>query len=80
FCQRALQEAPFAAAMPFAFEMEADDAALRFEMAADFWREQVEPVAHAHPAFAAWLVQRRAGPASLDEQLARRLKKPLAQL
>ena len=56
FCQRALQEAPFAAAMPFAFEMEADDAALRFEMAADFWREQVEPVAHAHPAFAAWLV------------------------
>jgi exodeoxyribonuclease V beta subunit len=80
FCQRALQEAPFAAAMPFAFEMEADDAALRFEMAADFWREQVEPVAHAHPAFAAWLVARRAGPVSLDEQLARRLKKPLAQL
>ncbi|MGF6656515.1 exodeoxyribonuclease V beta subunit [Paraburkholderia youngii] len=80
FCQRALQEAPFAAAMPFAFEMEADDAALRFELAADFWREQVEPVAHAHPAFAAWLVARRAGPASLDEQLARRLKKPLAQL
>jgi exodeoxyribonuclease V beta subunit len=80
FCQRALQEAPFAAAMPFAFEMEADDAALRFELAADFWREQVEPVATAHPSFAAWLVERRAGPASLDEQLARRLKKPLAQL
>ncbi|WP_345813729.1 exodeoxyribonuclease V subunit beta [Paraburkholderia sp. PREW-6R] len=80
FCQRALQEAPFAAAMPFAFEMEADDAALRFEMAADFWREEVEPVAHAHPAFAAWLVAKRAGPASLDAQLARRLKKPLAQL
>ncbi|MBP0589946.1 exodeoxyribonuclease V subunit beta [Paraburkholderia sp. LEh10] len=80
FCQRALQEAPFAAAMPFAFEMEADDAALRFELAADFWREQVEPVAAAHPSFAAWLVEKRAGPASLDEQLARRLKKPLAQL
>ncbi|MEM5437313.1 exodeoxyribonuclease V subunit beta [Paraburkholderia diazotrophica] len=80
FCQRALQEAPFAAAMPFAFEMEADDAALRFELAADFWREQVERVAAAHPSFAAWLVERRAGPASLDEQLARRLKKPLAQL
>ncbi|TKC86715.1 exodeoxyribonuclease V subunit beta [Trinickia terrae] len=80
FCQRALQEAPFAAAMPFAFEMEADDAPLRFELAADFWRERVEPVAAAHPAFASWLVARRAGPASLDEQLARRLKKPLAQL
>jgi exodeoxyribonuclease V beta subunit len=36
FCQRALQEAPFAAAMPFAFDLEADDSALRFEMAADF--------------------------------------------
>ncbi|MGH8782309.1 exodeoxyribonuclease V subunit beta [Paraburkholderia sp.] len=80
FCQRALQEAPFAAAMPFAFEMEADDAPLRFELAADFWRERVEPVAAAHPAFAAWLVGKRAGPDALDEQLARRLKKPLAQL
>ena len=80
FCQRALQEAPFAAAMPFAFEMEADDAALRFELAADFWREQVEAVAAQHSSFAAWLVEKRASPASLDEQLARRLKKPLAQL
>ncbi|WP_153100636.1 exodeoxyribonuclease V subunit beta [Paraburkholderia hayleyella] len=80
FCQRALQEAPFAAAMPFVFEMEADDAVLRFELAADFWREQVEPVAAAHPAFAAWLVAKRAGPAALDMQLVRRLKKPLAQL
>lgn len=80
FCQRALQEAPFAAAMPFAFEMEADDASLRFELAAEFWRERVEPVAAAYPAFAAWLVARGASPVELDAQLARRLKKPLAQL
>lgn len=80
FCQRALQEAPFAAAMPFAFEMEADDASLRFELAFDFWRERVEPVAAAYPAFAAWLVARGATPVELDAQLARRLKKPLAQL
>ncbi|KVK89946.1 exodeoxyribonuclease V subunit beta [Burkholderia sp. MSMB1498] len=80
FCQRALQEAPFAAAMPFAFEMEADDGALRFELAADFWRTRVEPVAAAHPAFAEWLVEYGAGPAALDAQLARRLKKPLAEL
>ncbi|HEV3106225.1 MAG TPA: UvrD-helicase domain-containing protein, partial [Trinickia sp.] len=80
FCQRALQEAPFAAAMPFAFEMEADDAALRFTLAADFWRERVEPVAAAHPSFAAWLVAQGAGPLALDAQLARRLKKPLARL
>ncbi|RDU96980.1 exodeoxyribonuclease V subunit beta [Trinickia dinghuensis] len=80
FCQRALQEAPFAAAMPFAFEMEADDASLRFELAAQFWRERIEPVAATYPAFAAWLVARGASPLELDAQLARRLKKPLAQL
>ncbi|MEX3547806.1 MAG: exodeoxyribonuclease V subunit beta [Burkholderia sp.] len=80
FCQRALQEVPFAAAMPFAFEMEADDAALRFELAAEFWRTRVEPVAAAHPGFAAWLVAHRAGPEALDAQLARHLKKPLAAL
>ncbi len=80
FCQRALQEAPFAATMPFAFELEADDSALRFEMAADFWRERVEPAAARDPSFAAWLVSKGAGPASLDAQLSRRLKKPLATL
>ncbi|WP_175939944.1 exodeoxyribonuclease V subunit beta [Caballeronia sp. BCC1704] len=80
FCQRALQEAPFAAAMPFAFDMEADDSTLRFELAADFWRERVEPAAARVPSFASWLVAKGAGPASLDAQLARRLKKPLARL
>ncbi|WP_277185503.1 exodeoxyribonuclease V subunit beta [Caballeronia sp. BR00000012568055] len=80
FCQRALQEAPFAAAMPFDFDMEADDSALRFELAADFWRERVEAQAARAPSFASWLVANKAGPASLDAQLARRLKKPLAEL
>ncbi|KWA25679.1 exodeoxyribonuclease V subunit beta [Burkholderia territorii] len=80
FCQRALQEAPFAAAMPFAFDMQADDAALRFELAADFWRTRVEPMAARWPGFATWLVDAGAGPAALDAQLARRLKKPLAAL
>ena len=80
FCQRALQEAPFAAAMPFALELEGDDASLRFELAAQFWRTRVEPVAAAHPAFAAWLVAHGAGPLVLDAQLMRRLKKPLAVL
>lgn len=80
FCQRALQEAPFAAAMPFTLEMEADDAGLRFELAAGFWRARVQRVAAEHLAFAAWLVARGAGPAALDTELARRLKKPLARL
>jgi exodeoxyribonuclease V beta subunit len=80
FCQRALQEAPFAAGMPFTFEMAADDSALRFQMAADFWRERVEPAAARDTSFASWLVTRGAGPASLDAQLSLRLKKPLATL
>ncbi|MCG1040761.1 MULTISPECIES: exodeoxyribonuclease V subunit beta [Burkholderiaceae] len=80
FCQRALQEAPFAAAMPFALETEADDAALRFDVAAQFWRERVEPEAARTPGFAHWLVSQGAGPAVLQALLAQRLKKPLAEL
>lgn len=81
FCQRALQEVPFSAALPLVFTMEVDnDAALRFELAVDFWRERVEPIAAAHSSFAAWLVENRVGPASLDTQLMQRLQKPLALL
>ncbi len=80
FCQRALQEAPFAAALPFAFETEVDDAALRLTLAADFWHTRVEAVAAAHPGFARWLVQQKASPITLDTQLQRRLRKPLARL
>ena len=52
----------------------------QWKVAADFWRERVEPVAARVPSFASWLVAKGAGPASLDAQLARRLKKPLAAL
>lgn len=80
FCQRALQEAPFAAAMPFAVETQADDTALRFDVAAQFWRERVEPEAARTQGFAQWLVSRGIGPVALQAVLAQRLKKPLAQL
>ncbi|KAG0188990.1 hypothetical protein DFQ28_004023 [Apophysomyces sp. BC1034] len=80
FCQRALREAPFAAAMPFALETEADDTALRFDVAAQFWRERIEPEAARTPGFAQWLVARGAGPATLQALLAQRIKKPLAEL
>jgi len=80
FCQRALQEAPFASALPFSSVLVPDDAALRFELAADFWREQVEPAAARYAGFAAWLVENKAVPDVLDKQLKRRLAKPLAQL
>jgi len=80
FCQRALQQAPFAAGMPFEFELANDDRALRADVAMQFWRTRVEPVAEREPGFAAWLVDLRASPESLDIHLVRRLKKPLARL
>jgi len=80
FCQRALQEAPFAAGLPFEFELSADDRALRFEVAAQFWRSEVEPLAARAAGFADWLVDKRVQPEALDTQLARRLKKPLAEV
>jgi exodeoxyribonuclease V beta subunit len=80
FCQRVLQEAPFAAGLPFEFELVADDNDLCFEAAVEFWHTQVEPLAVRDPSFANWLVDRGAHPLALDAQLKRRLKKPLGQL
>lgn len=80
FCQRALQEAPFAAGMPFECELQTDDSATRLELAIEFWRAQVEPTAAAHPHFAAWLVEHGAAPATLAQEFARYAQKPLARL
>ncbi len=80
FCQRALQEAPFAAALPFEFDWTTQDDALRFELAVEFWRSHIEPAAVADSDFAKWLAERSATPAALDEQLKRHLQKPLAHL
>ncbi|UDG82654.1 exodeoxyribonuclease V subunit beta [Candidatus Vallotia lariciata] len=80
FCQLALQESPFAAVMPFALEIETDDTALRFDIAAQFWGERVETEAARSTGFAYWLVSHGAGPAVLQELLAQRLRKPLAKI
>ncbi len=80
FCQRALQESPFAAALPFEFEWVTQEEALRFEVAMEFWHTHIEPAAVADSDFAKWLAERGAGPAELDVQLKRYLQKPLAHL
>ena len=80
FCQRALQQAPFAAGLPFDVELAADDHGLRLEAAAQFWRDTVEPLSRRVPGFPEWLVDKRAEPASLDRLLARHLQKPLAEV
>ncbi|AOX47825.1 exodeoxyribonuclease V subunit beta [Pandoraea faecigallinarum] len=80
FCQRALAEVPFAAGLPFAYELVPDDNGVRHDLAVEFWRQVVEPMAAQDDSFAAWLVDRKRSPGTLTDQLARRLKKPMSEL
>ncbi len=80
FCQRALAEVPFAAGLPFAYELVPDDNGVRHDLAVEFWRRVVEPMAGQDDNFAAWLVDRKRSPGTLTDQLARRLKKPMSEL
>ncbi len=80
FCQRALAEVPFAAGLPFAYELVPDDNGVRHDLAVEFWRRVVEPLASQDDGFAAWLVDRKRSPGTLTDQLARRLKKPMSML
>ncbi|MBU6492057.1 MAG: exodeoxyribonuclease V subunit beta [Burkholderiales bacterium] len=80
FCQRALAETPFAAGLPLAFELMPDDEAIRHDLAVEFWRREVDPAAATHQGFAAWLVDNKVTPDALVDELARRLKKPQAEL
>ncbi|VVE88438.1 exodeoxyribonuclease V subunit beta [Pandoraea bronchicola] len=80
FCQRALAEVPFAAGLPFAYELVPDDNGVRHDLAVEFWRRVVEPLAAQDDGFAAWLVDRKRSPGTLTDQLARRLKKPMSEL
>ncbi|VVE13676.1 exodeoxyribonuclease V subunit beta [Pandoraea aquatica] len=80
FCQRALAEVPFAAGLPFAYELVPDDNGVRHDLAVEFWRRVVEPMAAQDDNFAAWLVDRKRSPGTLMDQLARRLKKPMSEL
>ncbi|WP_449412288.1 exodeoxyribonuclease V subunit beta [Pandoraea soli] len=80
FCQRALAEVPFAAGLPFAYELVPDDNGVRHDLAVEFWRRVVEPLASQDDGFAAWLVDAKRSPVTLTDQLARRLKKPMSEL
>lgn len=80
FCQRALAEVPFAAGLPFAYELVPDDNGVRHDLAVEFWRRVVEPMAAQDDSFAAWLVDRKRSLGTLTDQLARRLKKPMSEL
>ncbi len=79
FCQRALAETPFAAGLPFGIELVEDDAELRREAVADFWRRNVS-AAPLSPALAGWLARSGDSPQSWSELLARVQAKPLSQM
>ncbi|ODU10233.1 MAG: exodeoxyribonuclease V subunit beta [Rubrivivax sp. SCN 71-131] len=81
FCQRALAEAPFAAALPLSSELSPDDAELRRQVTNDFWRcHVVAPPAQALPAaLAAHLVERKDTPERWAELLQRRVARPLSR-
>ncbi|WP_045224296.1 exodeoxyribonuclease V subunit beta [Methyloterricola oryzae] len=79
FCQRALADTPFAAGLPFRFELMPDDNDLKRELASDFWRTQVVHGSLSRE-FTAYLLDQGSGPDWLVKHLKQRLQKPLARL
>ena len=79
FCQRALADTPLAAGLPYAMELLEDDAELRHEGVADFWRREVAG-AQTEPLLAAYLASRKDSPEKWAQFLKRVQAKPLAKL
>ena len=79
FCQRALADAPFSAASPFATEVITDDADLRREVVHDFWRRTFASGVTA-PVLVRYLVRRGDTPETFDAIVRQHLKQPLARV
>ena len=75
FCQRVLSDAPFAAGMPFASELLADDSAIALRVVQDFWRRQISSGA-VGAELIAYLAMRKDHPEKFVKLLQRQLKKP----
>jgi hypothetical protein len=78
FCQRALGDTPLAAGLPYGLELMEDDAELRHEAVADFWRRKVSGK-QGDPDLAAWLAVRFDSPISWAALLKRLQAKPLSR-
>ena len=78
FCQRALADTPLAAGLPYGLELMEDDAEVRHEAVADFWRREVSGK-QGDPDLAAWLAVRYDTPSAWAELLKRVQAKPLSQ-
>lgn len=79
FCQRALADTPLAAGLPYGVELIEDDAELRHEAVADFWRRAVAG-AQGDCDLAAWLAQEKDSPESWAKLLKRLQAKPLSHV
>ncbi|MEY4591491.1 MAG: exodeoxyribonuclease beta chain RecB [Pseudomonadota bacterium] len=75
YCQRALGDAPLTAGQPFELAL-VDDQSLCREVSTDFWRKYIATVDD--PLLATYLA-RTLSPTMLENQLRRRLNKPLAR-
>ncbi|MBK9362077.1 MAG: exodeoxyribonuclease V subunit beta [Rubrivivax sp.] len=78
FCQRALSDTPFAAALPMSTELLADDGELQLQVVNDFWRRRLAGDT-LDPALAALLVARGDTPARWAALLKRQVGKPLSR-
>jgi exodeoxyribonuclease V beta subunit len=78
FCQRALAEASFSAALSFSLEPVTDDREMVLESVRDFWRRRIAD-GSCPPALAAYLLEKRDTPEKYAQLLARSLSKPLAR-
>lgn len=80
FCQRALADAPFTAAMPMALELAGDAGDLVPEVANDYWRKCVASGDLAPEIVDCLLGEKYFSPEYFSELLKARLKWPLSQL
>ncbi|MCL2657464.1 MAG: exodeoxyribonuclease V subunit beta [Betaproteobacteria bacterium] len=79
FCQRALEDTPFAAGLPFRLEVSPDDSDLIRETVADFWRREIA-VDSLRPELAGLLLRRGDTPESWAKLLRKALARPLARV
>jgi exodeoxyribonuclease V beta subunit len=74
FCQRALADTPFSAALPMRMELLTDDDALHHEVACDFWRRHI-----AHGSLAPELAARLSAKGDSPERWARLVRRHAAR-
>ena len=79
FCQRALADTPFSAALPMRQELLTDDEALRLEVVSDFWRRHVA-VDELSPELASELAAQGDSPQRWAQMLRRHVARPLLRV